>query len=112
MFSEIFKKVWFLWLLCAIFNIITLLIIYFQIHANSDKIVVLHYNVILGNDSFGAAKGLYLLPLAGFCISALNFTLYKLLKELKTFYVPLTAGVSLLAQLVILFVSVLILHAN
>lgn len=112
MFFTILKKVWFLWALCLILNIIALLLVYFKVGSLPNKTIVLHYNVILGVDTYGQAKYLYQIPAAAFFVTALNYFFYILIKKSKMFYSPLSAGVSLIIQVVLLFALILIIRAN
>lgn len=112
MFFTIFKKVWFLWALCLIFNIIALLLVYFKIGTEPDKTIVLHYNVILGVDLYGPAKHLYQLPGAALLVTSLNYFFYRLIKKTGMFYAPLTAGISLIIQVILLLAILLIIRAN
>jgi hypothetical protein len=104
MFFGIFKRVWFLWALSLIFNIITLLLITYQIHPQ-NKTLALHYNVISGVDWYGNGINLYQIPAAGFLITILNFVFYVSVKKSRTFYAPLAASTSLVVQLILLFAA-------
>lgn len=111
MFQDILRQPRFIWALCLIFNIITLLLIIFKIHPQG-KIIALHYNVISGVDWYGKDYNLYQLPAAGFVISLLNFFLYRIIKQTSIFYAPLAAGASLIVQLILLFTAFLIISVN
>lgn len=95
------SDIWFLWSLCLIFNIITFLFIYFKIHPG-NKTLALHYNVLIGVQWYGKGKNLYFIPGVGLAISAVNFILYKALKNNKIFLSLLTVFVSLCAQVILL----------
>jgi hypothetical protein len=112
MFLGIFKKVWFLWALSIIVNIIALLLVYFKIGGQPEKTIVLHYNVILGVDNYGQANKLYIIPAAAFFLCSLNYIFFRLTKMTRMFYSPLLAGMSLIIQLVLLFALILIIRAN
>ena len=99
--------VWFLWSLCLILNIITFLFIYFKIRP-TDATLALHYNVLVGVETYGNGKNLYLIPGVGFAISAVNFILDKAIKKNETFLASLAVFTSLCAQ-IILLASVLFL---
>lgn len=111
MFLNNLKRVWFLWALCLIFNIITLLLIIYKIEP-SGKTLALHYNVVFGIDWYGEGNNLYQIPIAAFLITLLNFIFFKLLQSTKMFYENLTVGASLLAQLIFLFATVLLIRIN
>jgi hypothetical protein len=111
MFYDILKRVWFLWALCLIFNIITLLLIVYKIHP-SGKILALHYNVILGVDWYGPGNNLYQIPAAGFFITLLNFIFFKNFKPTEMFYAGLIPGATLVVQVILLFATVLLIRVN
>ena len=105
------SNVWFLWALCLIFNIITFLFIYFKIHPG-NKTLALHYNVLVGVEWYGKGKNLYLIPGVGLAISAVNFLLYKTLKDDKFFLSQLTIFVSICAQIILLAAALFLSRVN
>jgi hypothetical protein len=105
------SNVWFLWGLCLIFNIITFLFIFFKIHPG-DKTLALHYNVLVGVQWYGKGKNLYFIPAVGLAISAVNFTLYKALRDDKFFLSQLTIFVSLCAQIILLAAALFLARVN
>jgi hypothetical protein len=114
--SETFQKIklyltdiWFLWGLCLLFNIITFLFIFFKIHPSSGTLA-LHYNVLVGVEWYGKGVNLYFIPAVGLLISAVNFVLYRAIKDNADFLPFLTVFVSLCAQ-IILFLAALFLAA-
>jgi hypothetical protein len=111
MISQLFKKVWFLWALSLIFNIITLLLVYFKV-GSSGKILALHYNVVTGVDWYGSSKYLYQIPAGAFFITALNFIFYRFVKNTGMFYAPLAAGINVVVVATLLFAAILIIRAN
>jgi hypothetical protein len=104
-------NVWFLWAICLILNIITFLFIYFKIHPG-NKILTLHYNVLVGAQWYGKGKNLYFIPGVGLAISAANFTLYKALKDNKIFLSQLTIFVSICAQVILLAAALFLSKVN
>lgn len=106
-----FADIWFLWGLCLILNIITFLFIYFKIHPG-NKTLALHFNVLVGVEWYGVGKNLYFLPSVGLIISAVNFTLYKALKDDKNFLSFLTVFASLCAQIIILTAALFLAKVN
>jgi hypothetical protein len=101
------SDIWFLWGVCLLANIITFLFVYFKIHPG-NKILALHYNVLVGVEWYGKGRNLYFIPAVGLIISAVNFVLYKAFETRENFLPFLTVFVSLCVQ-VILFVAVLAL---
>jgi hypothetical protein len=104
-------NIWFLWALCLIFNIITFLFIFFKIHPG-NKTLALHYNVLVGVQWYGKGKNLYFLPAIGFVISAVNFTLFRSIRNNKDFLSVLTIFVSLCAQIILLMAALLLAKVN
>jgi hypothetical protein len=105
------SNVWFLWALCLIFNIITFLFIYFKIHPG-NKTLALHYNILVGVQWYGKGKNLYFIPGIGLAISAINYVLYKALKDNKFFLSLLTVFVSICAQLILLTAVLFLAKVN
>ena len=99
--KTLFTKIWFLWLACLAFNIITFLFIYFKI-SPGNKTLALHYNILVGVDRYGSGKNLYFLPGIGLVISAVNFVLYRAFKDGEDFLAGLTVLVSLCVQMILL----------
>ncbi len=99
--SAYFKEIWFLWLLGIIFNIITFFAVRYKIRP-SDETLALHYNVLIGVDWFGSGNNLYLIPLTGLIILAVNFSAFYFLKESENLLSFLTAFVSLVVQIILL----------
>jgi hypothetical protein len=103
--------VWFLWAMCLIFNIITFLFVFFKIHPG-DKTLALHYNILAGVEWYGHGKNLYFLPGVGFALSAVNFVLYRALKDNKNFLSSLTVFASLCIQLILLASALFLAKVN
>lgn len=97
-----FKEIWFLWVLCLLVNIITFLTIYFKIQP-TDRPLALHYNVLVGVEWYGSGLNLYYIPAIGLAITAINFFLYRALRNNENFLPFLTAFISLFAQIILLF---------
>ncbi len=108
---SLFKNVLFLWAICLALNIITFLFIYFKIHPEG-KTVALFYNVIVGVEWYGQGKNLYLIPLVGFVISAVNFTLYRTLKGTRVLLPFLAIFISLCVQTILLLAAVSLSTVN
>jgi hypothetical protein len=104
-------NVWFLWTLCAIFNIITFLFIFFKIHPGNATLA-LHYNVLVGVEWYGKGYNLYFIPGVGLAISAVNFTLFKALRDNTKFLSALTVFVSLCAQIILLASALFLAKVN
>ena len=103
-----FYNVWFLWSLCFVLNIITLLFIVYKIHPGAGTLA-LRYNVLVGVEWYGKGKNLYYLPGIAFLLTLANYTLYRSLKNSRIFLAPLTIFVSICLQvtflLAVLFLS-------
>jgi len=97
----------FLWALCLIFNIITFLFIYYKI-IPSGKTFALKFNVIVGVEWYGKGYNLYQIPAIGLAITALNYSLSRILRHKADFLAAYTIFVTLAVQLLLLF-SVLFL---
>ncbi len=94
-------NLWFLWSLCFILNIITFLFIYFKIHP-TNQTLALHYNVLVGVETYGAGKSLYYIPAIGLAISLVNLMLQKALKDSRNLLPLLTVFSSLCVQVILL----------
>src|SRR5258708_4411942 len=88
-----------------ILNIIAWLIIWTQIHPTSE-VIPLHYNIFYGPDIVGKGYYLYLLPLVGLAILAINYLFYKYALQRQEFAARSAIVVSLALQILIL-ISVL-----
>lgn len=97
-----FSEVWFLWLLCLIFNIITFFVIRYKIHPSSAQTFALHYNILVGVDWRGDSRNLYYIPAIGLVITAVNFTFYKVVGDRENFLSFLSAFISLIVQFILL----------
>lgn len=106
-FLGYFKEIWFLWVLCFIFNIITFFTVFYKIHPGNGTLA-LHYNILVGVEWYGKGKNLYFIPGVGLAMAIVNIIVYRALKKSENFLSFLTAFVSLLIQ-IILLVSVLFL---
>ncbi|MBI5530144.1 MAG: hypothetical protein HY918_01445 [Candidatus Doudnabacteria bacterium] len=102
-----FTNIWFLWVLCLIFNIITFLFILIKI-SPGEQTLALRYNVLAGVEWYGKGKNLYFIPGVGLVITGVNFTLFRALKNNENFLISLTVFASLSVQ-VVLFISALFL---
>lgn len=104
-------NVWFLWALCLIFNIITFLFIYYKIHP-TNQTLALRYNILVGVQWYGQGKNLYFVPAVGLVISAVNFILFRALKNDKNFLSQLAIFVSLCAQIILLAAALFLAKVN
>ncbi len=111
MLKDLFKKIWFLWVLGFVVNSIAFLLVWNKVGQNNYTFV-LHYNTITGIDWYGPVRFLYQIPLAGLFLNVVNFTLFKFLRQGKLFYSPLIGGVNLVVQIVLFFYLILIFLAN
>lgn len=109
--SQYYSKIWFLWAVCLAANIITFLFIYFKIHPGA-KTLALHYNVLVGVEWYGKGANLYLIPGVGLAITAVNFTLYKALKNDDNFLSYLTVFISLCVQVILLVGAIFLATVN
>ncbi len=96
-----FKEIWFLWLLCLSFNIITFLFIAIKIPPGNSTLA-LHYNILVGVEWYGNGKNLYFIPVIGLAIAAVNLFAYRTLRRDENFLSFLTAFVSLVVQIILL----------
>ena len=104
-------NVWFLWALCLLINIITFLFLYFKIHPG-NKTLALHYNVLVGVQWYGKGRNLYYIPGVGFAITALNFVLYRSVKNYPDLPAFLPAFVSVCAELILLTAALSLAQVN
>jgi hypothetical protein len=104
-------NIWFLWGLTVILNIITFLFLYFKIHPG-NKILTLHYNVLIGAEWYGKGKNLYFIPIVGIIITAVNFALYRAFRKSGGFLSDLTVFASLCAQIVLLAAVLFLAKVN
>jgi hypothetical protein len=105
------NKILFLWAFSFILNIITLLVIHYQIKPGEAPLA-LHYNVLIGVDWYGVGKNLYLIPLVGFAVIAVNYTLYNGTKKIESFIPELCAITSFIVQLCLLGYVMTLLQVN
>ena len=100
-FFKQWNNVWFQMGTAFLINIITWLIIYFQIRP-SDQLIPLHYNVFYGTDFVGKGYYIYIIPLVGLCILILNYLLYRHALSREPFAARILTAVSLVVQVFIL----------
>ena len=100
-------KFLFLWIVCFVINSITFLFIHYKIDP-SNRTLALHYNVVVGVDSYGAGKTLYTIPLIGFLITLINVIFFGAIKNRQYFLSFLAIFSSLVVQ-IFLLVAVLFL---
>ncbi len=109
--KKCFAEVWFLWVVCAVLNIITFLFIFFKIHPGTQNLA-LHYNVLVGVEWYGKGRNLYFIPGIGLVISAVNYILYRALKDNRFFLAELTAYVSMFIQIILLIATMFLARVN
>lgn len=110
-FYKRLDKILFLWALAFAFNIITLLIIHYQIKPGNAPLA-LHYQVLIGVDWYGAGKNLYFVPIIGFAVGVVNFVLYRATKRMESFLPQLATFVTLLVQICLLAYVLFLLRVN
>ncbi len=106
-----FSGILFLWFICLILNIITFFFIFFKIHPGTQNLA-LHYNVLVGVEWYGKGKNLYFIPGIGLAISAINYILYRALKDNRFFLSELTAYVSMFVQIILLISAMFLASVN
>lgn len=107
-------RVWFLWIVSAIFISISFLIIYFKIkpQVNPDVPVALHYNVIVGVDLYGRSRNLFLIPLTGLIIFIINAVLYKLLRHRQALLAEFASVATALVSVILCAAVLFLLNVN
>jgi len=106
-----FREIWFLWVLCLLVNIITFLTLYYKIHPSKSPLA-LHYNVLVGVESYGMGFNLYFIPAIGLAITAINFVLHRALRNNANFLSFLASFTSLLVQVILLFAVLRLITVN
>lgn len=109
--KKYFSSIWFLWGICLTINIITFFFIYFKIHPGKQNLA-LHYNVLVGVEWYGKGRNLYFIPGIGLAISAVNYILYRPLRDNRFFLSELTAYVSLFVQIILLIAAMFLAKVN
>jgi hypothetical protein len=97
-----FYRIWFLWALCLIVNIITFLYIFYKIRP-SGQTLALQYNVLVGPASYGQGANLFLVPAIALLVTGINYFIYRTIKGRTEFLPLLTVAVSLFVQSALLF---------
>jgi hypothetical protein len=100
-----------IWLFSFAINIIAFFWLFFKINPG-NKTLALHFNVIVGADLYGNGKNLYFVPLSGFIINLVNFTLYSKFKNSEIFYRHLFSFTSLFVQCILLSAILLLSKIN
>ena len=85
--------------------------IFFKIHPGTQNLA-LHYNVLVGVEWYGKGRNLYFIPGIGLAITAVNFTLYRALKDNRFFLAELTAYVSIFVQIILLIAAMFLARVN
>ncbi len=99
--ARILTNVWFLEAVALITNSISWAILRFKVHPGSE-VLPLHYNVFYGADAVGRGYELYLVPLIGLFIFAVNLGFSLALERRDQFAAKMLASAAVAAQLVIL----------
>ncbi len=105
------KNIWFLWALCLILNIITFLVIFFKIHSVSTTLA-LRYNVLAGVLWYGRGSNLYFIPAVGLAISAVNFAVYRAVRDRHELFSWLPVFASLFGQTILLAATLFLIKIN
>ena len=96
-----------LWLLATVVFILSLLVIIIKVEGASP-ISALRYNIIIGVTQIGSRYKLLQLPLAGFLIGVVNYSLVKFNRSSQQI-LPLLAALTTLSLNVILLLAALLL---
>ncbi len=105
--KRFFSKVWLLWAICLLINIITFLVIFYKIHPG-NKTIALRYNVLAGVQWYGKSGNLYYIPGIGLVVTLANFILYGVLKKTDYLFNFLIIFAAICVQLVLLFSAALL----
>jgi len=105
-------RILFLWGASVVVTIITFFIVQFKLRPHGDFSAALHYNVLIGVDSFGSAASVYAIPLASLFIIALNAFLYRSVVRHERFLGFLTSLVSLIVAVVLCSAALFLLRVN
>lgn len=103
------KNILFLTVLSLVLNIISWLVIATQIKPSSE-VIPLHYNIFYGPDIVGQGYYVYIIPLVGLSILAVNYGLYRYARSKEPFAAKTLMAVALVVQILIL-VSILFLKS-
>ncbi len=96
-----------LWLLAVVVFILSLVVIIIKV-MNASEVSALRYNVIIGVSEIGNRYKLLQLPLAGFLIGVVNYSLVKLNKTSQQI-LPLLASLVTVSLNIILFLAAVLL---
>ncbi len=96
-----FKIFLFLLLASLSVNIITWLVIFFQIRPNAE-IIPLHYNIFYGTDLVGMGYLIYFLPAIAFFILFADYIFYRYSVRREPFSAGLVLASGFLVQLLVL----------
>lgn len=88
-------------------NIITCLVLWFYAKPSAHQ-VALHYNVVVGFNELGSGYRLYQLPLLGFIVTLINFSLLRIFKDRQIYLSAAASVVALLVAFMLLCASVLL----
>lgn len=88
-------------------NIITCLVLWFYAKPSAHQ-VALHYNVVVGFNELGSGYRLYQLPLLGFIVTVINFSLLRIFKDRQAYLSAAASMVALLTALMLLCAAVLL----
>lgn len=102
----------FLWLASLVVTIITFIVTYYKARNAGGSPLALHYNVIIGVDVLGSSRNLYIVPLAGLIIFAINFVLYRYVPKDANLVGFLTAFTTLACCLILLLSMLFLFRVN
>lgn len=88
-------------------NIITCLVLWFYAKPSAHQ-VALHYNVVVGFNELGSGYRLYQLPLLGFIVTGINFSLLRIFKDRQVYLSAAASMVALCTALVLLCAATLL----
>ena len=105
------RNIWFLWIVCFAFNILTFFALFYKIHAGNETLA-LHYNVIAGVLWYGRGKNLYFIPGIGLAVIIANLALFKTGKTNENFLGILCALAALFTQIILLAATLFLIKIN
>lgn len=97
------------WILCVLAILIEFFLIRKTIGEGTGTTIPLHYNIIVGVDSFGSSNNLWRIPISGMFVFVFNLCFGKLMR-LDNFQKQLLGYIAALFSLVTLFGLCLLLY--
>lgn len=107
-FAKLTKIFWFL---AVIVFILSFVVIIIKVY-NTSPISALRYNVIIGVSEIGSRYKLFQLPLAGFLIGVVNYSLVRFNKSDQQILPLLAALVTLTLNIILLLAAALLFQVN